>query len=436
MGGDFLSASKRRELTSRRNGGGSKGGLPSGLSSSRRRGRTIQGPAAAAKRNFCVFVCIGVAAMAFLALWRRSSSGEMVPSLVVGELPQEGFQGREGSDGPGAARPSPDASLPELERTLSPVPLQVLPASVGWQFLNSQGSSPDHALLAMPPRDPVDALNPKERTLLFLRIQKCGSNSLSDRILPPNTFSGKSICSDHVWSSVCGYSTIVQRKAYDKTLNGKFQLPPAKWQAAAMNRPQGALPEKMGGKNGLNHCFCDIVMRIEHIRWMTGHANECGAFIGFGQDRLRECQRIRSSVGDEIWQDVQRTCKPLAEELLYNEKTRVSLPKCSRFSWGYGTPTKLQLSREVSTVVSPPWNPMKEKKKIEAKAERGALSPGEAVIEPPAGIEVHYSLQDEEIRWLRDAYNGMDFLSGHFMSDYHMVRSYPIPTHFTALNSK
>lgn len=59
--------------------------------------------------------------------------------------------------------------------------------------------------------------------------------------------------------------------------------------------------------------------------------------------------------------------------------------------------------------------------------ESGELSPEEAIVEPPAGIEMHYSLQDEEIRWLRDTYNGMDFLSGHFMSDYHTVRKFPIP---------
>ena len=451
MGGDFLSAPKRRGLTSRRKGGGSEDGLPSGFSSSRRRRWTIQGPAASAKRNFCVFVCIGLAAMAFLALWRRNSSGQMAPSSVVGELPQEGFQGREGSGGPGPARPSLDTSLLELERTLSPVPLQVLPASVGWQFLNSQDSSPDHALLAMPPRDPVDALNPEERTLLFLRIQKSGSNSLSDRILPPNSFNGKSICSDHDSRSVCGYSVAVERKAHAATSKGKFQLPPAKWEAAAMDRPEGAHNDRME-KKGLNHCFCDIVMRIEHIRWMTGHANECGAFIGVSQNRLKECQRIRSSVGDEVWQDIQRTCKPLAEKLLYNEETRVSLPKCSRFSWGYGTPTRIQLSREVSTVLSPiskkkkkEKDRRKKKKRIEEMVESGELSPEEAIVEPPAGIEMHYSLQDEEIRWLRDTYNGMDFLSGHFMSDYHTVRKFPIPhahlylplplyAHFAALN--
>ena len=38
---------------------------------------------------------------------------------------------------------------------------------------------------------------------------------------------------------------------------------------------------------------------------------------------------------------------------------------------------------------------------------------------------MHYSLQDEELRWLRDTYNGMDFLSGHFTSDYHTVRPCP-----------
>merc|ERR1711871_1424921 len=317
------------------------------------------------------------------------------PSSVVGELPQKGFQSREGSGGPGPARPSLDTSLLELERTLSPVPLQVLPASLGWQFLNSQDSSPDHALLAMPPRDPVDALNPEERTLLFLRIQKTGSYSLSNRILPPNSFNGKSICSDHDSRSVCGYSLAVERKARAETSKGKFQLPPAKWEAAAMDRPEGAHNDRMK-KKGLNHCFCDIVMRIEHIRWMTGHANECGAFIGVSQNRLKECQRIRSSVGDEVWQDIQRTCKPLAEKLLYNEETRVSLPKCSRFSWGYGTPTRIQLSREVSTALFSLWNPMEEKKRIEEMVESGELSPEEAIVEPPAGIEMHYSLQDEE----------------------------------------
>merc|ERR1712072_804623 len=163
---------------------------------------------------------------------------------------------------------------------------------------------------------------------------------------------------------------------------------------------------------------------MESIRWMTGHANECGPFINIGQARLRECQRIREAVGADFWAQVKTTCQPLMDDLFNDSQKRVDLPKCSRFSYAYGTPVHVLHSRNATSVVNPPWNPMEAMKKMKRDEEVRKASgkdPGPRKLSHPEGVHITYELQDDELRWLRDAYNGMDFLSGHFKSNYHTM---------------
>ena len=430
MGGKFLSAAQRRELAASRGASGRGGVLPGG-SGHRSRSRTVRNEAATAKRR--IYALVGLSALG-LVVWRSlSRRAERTPPSVV---PSGGGGGQEGQASEGlsssptgdAPRGAPDGTLAKLAQSLPPVPLQVLPASVPWEFLDSGGDSTEQTLLSMPPRDPTDALNPSERTLLFLRIQKSGSNSLSDRLIPPNTFAGRSICSDHRGTSVCGYGDLVMLRA-DKRVKSDFKTPPADWTAEAKKNPDRKKPG-MGGEDGLNHCMCVTVMRMESIRWMTGHANECGPFINIGQDRLRECQRIREAVGADLWAHVKTTCQPLMDDLFNDAQKRVELPKCSRFSYAYGTPVHVLHSRSAASVVNPPWNPkeaFEKMKRDEEVLKASGKEPGPRKLSPPEGVHITYELQDDELRWLRDAYNGMDFLSGHFKSNYPPVRPPPLP---------
>ena len=433
MSSKFLSAAKRRELAGKRTASGRGGVLPGG-SGLRSRSRTIRSPAAAMKRSICAFV--GLSALGLVVWWMLSPQSERrTPSVLPHR--DKGQQVGQGSEGfppaplltQATARGPPDGTLAKLAQSLPPVPLQVLPASVPWEFLDSEGPSPQEGLLSMPPRDPIDALNPTERTLLFLRIQKSGSNSLSDRLLPPNTFAGRSICSDHAAESVCGYGNLVMLRA-EKRAKRDFSTSPVSWLAEARKNP-GRKKPGMGGEDGLNHCMCVTVMRMEGIRWMTGHANECGPFINTGQERLRECQRIREAVGSDEWAHVRTTCQPLMDYLFNDSQTRVALPKCSRFSYAYSTPVHVLHSRSATSVVNPPWNAleaMKKMKQDEEDRKASGKTPSSAKLVPPEGVHIAYELQDDELRWLRDAYNSMDFLSGHFKSNYHTVRPFR-PSH-------
>ena len=91
-------------------------------------------------------------------------------------------------------------------------------------------------------------------------------------------------------------------------------------------------------------------------------------------------------------------------------------------------------------MVNAPWNPKSAKDAMDALKKDHKVSFGgasevtAAKIERPPGIKIKYELQDDELRWLRDTYNGMDFLSGHFKSDYHTVGPPPLPprTHLHA----
>lgn len=439
MSSKFLSAAKRRELAGKRTASGRGGVLPGG-SGLRSRSRTIRSPAAAMKRSISAFV--GLSALGLVVWWMLSPQSERRSPSVLPHR-DKGQQAGQGSEGfppaplltQATARGPPDGTLAKLAQSLPPVPLQVLPASVPWEFLDSGGPSPQEGLLSMPPRDPIDALNPTERTLLFLRIQKSGSNSLSDRLLPPNTFAGRSICSDHAAESVCGYGNLVMLRA-EKRAKRDFSTSPVSWLAEARKNP-GRKKPGMGGEDGLNHCMCVTVMRMEGIRWMTGHANECGPFINTGQERLRECHRIREAVGSDEWVLVRTTCQPLMDDLFNDSQTRVALPKCSRFSYAYSTPVHVLHSRRATSVVNPPWNAleaMKKMKQDEEDRKASGKTPSSAKLVPPEGVHIAYELQDDELRWLRDAYNSMDFLSGHFKSNYHTMGHKPGGfTYFTSL---
>ena len=82
-------------------------------------------------------------------------------------------------------------------------------------------------------------------------------------------------------------------------------------------------------------------------------------------------------------------------------------------------------------MVNPPWNAleaMKKMKQDEEDRKASGKTPSSAKLVPPEGVHIAYELQDDELRWLRDAYNSMDFLSGHFKSNYHTVRPFR-PSH-------
>ena len=107
-----------------------------------------------------------------------------------------------------------------------------------------------------PPRDPARSLDPRERTIFYLRIQKTGSNSFQQRILPPSRPGAVSPCDNASDRSLCGYG---------------LRISAAVKQALV----EAGLERKMA-----NACACDFYLKVERIRHLTGHANDvstCGS---------------------------------------------------------------------------------------------------------------------------------------------------------------
>ena len=108
----------------------------------------------------------------------------------------------------------------------------------------------------VPPRDPAGSLDPRERTIFYLRIQKTGSNSFQQRILPPSRPGAVSPCDNASDRSLCGYGLRI---------------------SAAVKR---ALGEAGLERKVANACACDFYLKVERIRHLTGHANDvstCGS---------------------------------------------------------------------------------------------------------------------------------------------------------------
>ena len=107
-----------------------------------------------------------------------------------------------------------------------------------------------------PPRDPTRSLDPRERTIFYLRIQKTGSNSFQQRILPPSRPGAVSPCDNASDRSLCGYG---------------LRISAAVKQALV----EAGLERKMA-----NACACDFYLKVERVRHLTGHANDvstCGS---------------------------------------------------------------------------------------------------------------------------------------------------------------
>ena len=102
----------------------------------------------------------------------------------------------------------------------------------------------------VPPRDPAGSLDPRERTIFYLRIQKTGSNSFQQRILPPSRPGAVSPCDNASDRSLCGYGLRI---------------------SAAVKR---ALGEAGLERKVANACACDFYLKVERIRHLTGHAND------------------------------------------------------------------------------------------------------------------------------------------------------------------